>query len=68
MEDKLIYLEIDKLPAVSTLSDANINRNSEVFATLYGKLYNHYQSMLKPTVCHFLEEVDSDKIFCFDSS
>lgn len=68
LEDKLTYLGIDKLPAVSTLSDANINRNSEVFATLYGKLYNHYQTTLKPTVCHFLEEVDSDKIFCFDSS
>src|SRR5690606_12409862 len=36
LEEKLIYLGIDKLPAVSTLSDANINRNSEVFASITG--------------------------------
>jgi hypothetical protein len=34
LEDKLMYLSIDKLPPVSTLSDANINRNSEVFASI----------------------------------
>lgn len=68
LDNKLSYLGIDKLPAVSTLSDANINRCSEVFATLYGKLYHHYSSTLTPTVCHFLEDLDSDKIFAFDSS
>ena len=68
LEDKLCYLGIDKLPAVSTLSDANINRSSQVFSTLYGKLYDHYRSVLKPTECHFLECLDSEKIFCFDSS
>ena len=31
LEDRLTYLGIDKLPAVSTLSDANINRDSTVF-------------------------------------
>ena len=31
LEDKLTYLGIKDLPAVSTLSDANINRNSDVF-------------------------------------
>ncbi|MEL6560859.1 MAG: DUF4372 domain-containing protein [Bacteroidota bacterium] len=54
LDNKLSYLGIDKLPAVSTLSDANINRCSDVFATLYGKLYNQYRSTLKPTMCHFL--------------
>ena len=68
LEDKLIYLGIDRLPAVSTLSDANINRNSDVFATLYQKLYHHYRETLKPSLCHFKEQLDSDKIFCFDSS
>ncbi|MEO0686221.1 MAG: IS4 family transposase, partial [Cyanobacteria bacterium J06649_11] len=68
LDNKLSYLGIDKLPAVSTLSDANINRCSDVFATLYGKLYNQYRSTLKPTMCHFLEDLDSDKIFAFDSS
>ncbi len=28
---KLLYIGIDKLPPPSTLSDTNINRNSEVF-------------------------------------
>lgn len=68
LEDKLTYLGIDRLPAVSTLSDANINRGSDVFATLYQKLYEHYKETLKPSLCHFKDQIDSDKIFCFDSS
>ena len=68
LEDKLTYLGINELPAVSTLSDANINRSSEVFATLYQKLYEHYRKDLKPSLCHFMEGLDSDKVFCFDSS
>ena len=40
LEDKLTYLCIDKLPAVSTLSDANINRHREVFASIYRQLFN----------------------------
>ena len=69
LEDKLTYLGINELPAVSTLSDANINRNSEVFATLYQKLNEYYKETLKPSsVFRFKEELDSDKIFCFDSS
>jgi len=68
LEDKLTYLGISQLPAVSTLSDANINRCSAVFATLYQKLYAHYQEQLKPSLCHFKEKLDSDQIFCFDSS
>lgn len=68
LEDKLSYLGINQLPAVSTLSDANINRRSDVFATIYQKLYNHYQDQLKPTLCHFTDVLDIDKVFCFDSS
>ena len=68
LEDKLTYLGIKELPAVSTLSDANINRNSKVFATIYQKLHEYYKETLKPSLCHFKEELDSDKIFCFDSS
>ncbi|MEM9341149.1 MAG: hypothetical protein AAGA66_20620, partial [Bacteroidota bacterium] len=68
MENKLTYLGIRKLPAVSTLSDANINRNSEVFSALYKKLYAYYSATLKPTLCHFTEQLDEAKIFCFDSS
>ena len=68
LEDKLTYLGINELPAVSTLSDANINGNSKVFATIYQKLYEYYKETLKPSFCHFKEGLDSDKIFCFDSS
>ena len=68
LEDKLTYLGINELPAVSTLSDANINRNSKVFATIYQKLHEYYKETLKPSVCHFKEELNSDKLFCFDSS
>lgn len=69
LEDKLTYLGIDKLPAVSTLSDANINRNSEVFASIYRKLYEHYKDVLKPVHCSFIEdEFDKGKVTIFDSS
>lgn len=37
-----MYLEIDKLPAESRLSDANINRNSDVFGKIYFRLYDYY--------------------------
>lgn len=68
LEDKLTYLGIKELPAVSTLSDANINRNSEVFATLYQKLSSHYREQLTPTLCHFKDALNLGKIFYFDSS
>ena len=69
LEDKLTYLGIDKLPAVSTLSDANINRSSEVFASIYHQLYQHYRDVLKPVQCSFLEdEIDTSKVALFDSS
>lgn len=42
-EDRLTYLGIDKLPAVSTLSDANINRSSSVFESIYQQLLEHYK-------------------------
>ena len=46
LEGKLCYLGIDKLPATSTLSDANINRCSDVFASIYHNLYKHYSPYL----------------------
>ena len=69
LEDKLTYVGIDKLPAVSTLSDANINRSSEVFASIYQQLYQHYEDALNPVQCSLLEdEIDSSKVAIFDSS
>jgi hypothetical protein len=69
LEDKLMYLGIDKLPPVSTLSDANINRNSEVFASIYQKLALHYLKHISPVHGGFFEEkFDMDKVFVIDSS
>ncbi|WOK07216.1 IS4 family transposase [Imperialibacter roseus] len=69
LEDKLTYLGIDRLPAVSTLSDANINRCSDVFATIYQRLYHYYQDRLKPVHCGLLlDEIDVEKVAIFDSS
>jgi hypothetical protein len=42
LEDRLTYLGIDKFPAVSTLSDANINRDNRVFELVYQQLPDHY--------------------------
>lgn len=50
LEGKLGYLGINDLPAVSTLSDANCNRKSEVFQNLYYLLLDHYKSELKSVV------------------
>ncbi|MEJ6505610.1 MAG: IS4 family transposase [Crocinitomicaceae bacterium] len=68
LENKLSYLGITQLPAVSTLSDANINRSSEVFACLYGKLYEYYKDKLSPFPCSFEDKLDIKKVFCFDST
>ena len=46
LNNKLLYIGIDKLPPPSTLSDVNIKRNSDVFAALYRLLYNHYKEYL----------------------
>lgn len=69
LEDRLTYLGVDKLPAVSTLSDANINRNSDVFASIYRQLCEHYKEILKPVECTFLaDKVDTGKVVIFDST
>jgi len=43
LERKLTYLGIYKLPASSTLSDANCKRPNEVFGYIYYLLLAHYQ-------------------------
>ena len=70
LEDKLTYVGIDRLPATSTLSDANIKRDSEVFATLYNLLYAHYRDKLAPGECCLMLETDlkDKKIDIIDSS
>lgn len=69
LEDRLTYLGIEKLPAVSTLSDANINRDSAVFESVYKHLLDHYKQELRPVESCFLDkQVDTGKIMTVDSS
>jgi hypothetical protein len=52
------------------LSNANINRSSDVFGSIYHSLYNHYNSYLSDSyIKMFIEdEVDPSKVELFDSS
>jgi len=70
LENKLCYLGIHKLPACSTLSDANINRSSDVFGSLYHGLCEYYKPYLsKGYITMFIGgEVDPSKVKVFDSS
>jgi hypothetical protein len=70
LEGKLSYIGIKRLPASSTLSDANINRGSEVFAHLYKALYEHYHHYLSDSyIKMFINgEVDPKKVRVFDGS
>lgn len=69
LEDKLTYLGITTLPAVSTLSDANANRNSKVFESIYHRLYAYYKDVLDVTQCSFMQDaIDMAKVYIFDSS
>ncbi len=70
LENKLMYLGVDKFPAVSTLSDANINRSSDVFGKIYFLLYQHYQKILSDSFTNFFiqKEVDASKVVLFDAT
>jgi hypothetical protein len=68
LSHRLSYLGINALPATSTLSDANSNRKSEVFATLYAKLYEHYKELLTPTHGGSMEERITARVHVFDST
>ena len=70
LEGKLNYVGIDKLPATSTLSDANCNRSSEVFQHLYYSLFDYYKAELQGGfACLPINgEAASDKIKRFDST
>ena len=67
---KLNHLNLCKVPARSTLSDGNRNRDSKVFETLYLSLYQKYKSIisdsrLSPTIAERLYVLDSTTISLF---
>lgn len=70
LEGKLTYIGINQLPATSTLSDANCNRNSEVFEDLYYRLLDYYRSELQGGfICLPINgEASCSKILRFDST
>ncbi len=70
LDGKLSYLGIKELPASSTLSDANRNRNSKVFEDLYYALLKHYEKDLlgKSLTLPINGEADCSKIKRFDST
>lgn len=70
LENKLMYLGINKLPATSTLSDANINRCSDVFGKIYLLLYHYYKHDLSDSFAQFFtqKEVDASKVILFDAT
>lgn len=70
LDNKLSYLGITHLPAVSTLSDANINRSSDVFAEIYRLLYDHYSSVLSDSYIKLFinNEIDPKAVRIFDAT
>ena len=70
LENKLTYVGINELPAKSTLSDANIHRQSVVFEKLYYALLEHYKSDLSSIFMHgdINGEAPCTKLKRFDST
>jgi hypothetical protein len=70
LEGKLSYLGIYSLPPTSTLSDANRNRNSEVFGHLYYYLFEYYAKDLSNSYLQLPVngEVNPEQVKLFDST
>jgi len=70
LDGKLSHLGIQHLPASSTLSDANCNRNSEVFEKIYYALFDYYKEEIVGgfPVLDINGEVEGSKIKRFDST
>lgn len=69
-EGKINHLGLTKFPKRSTLSDANKNRSSEVFASIYQSIYKRYRHFLsdsytKKLPVEDLKIVDSSTISLF---
>jgi hypothetical protein len=67
---KLSYLGIYKLPASSTLSDANRKRPNEVYGYIYYLLLGHYRAEISDTYLSLPinGEVSPDRVKLMDSS
>lgn len=65
---KLIPFGMKKLPARSTLSDANRRRDHNIFAILYLKLFIYYKTTLGSNWLDIGGEVDPRRVEVFDST
>ena len=70
MGDRLVHCGIFSIPKRSSISDANANRDSLVFGSIYIQLYNHYKKYLSDSfLCMPINgEVSPDKVEIFDST
>lgn len=64
----LIPFGMKKLPAKSTLSDANRKRDHKVFALLYSMLFTYYKRVLQGNWLDIGGEVDPSRVEVFDST
>ena len=64
-DGKLNHLNLQRVPARSTLSDGNAKRCSEVFGTLYQSLYQKYKHIISDS---FLKTAIASKLYILDSS
>ncbi len=62
---KLLHIGMDYSPRRSTLSDANRNRSSSVFQSIYMKLYQNYSGFLSDSR---LSKIDLKRLFIVDST
>lgn len=62
---KLNHLNLERVPARSTLSDGNKKRSAEVFGTLYQGLYQKYKHIISDST---LKTAIASKLYILDSS
>ena len=65
---KLVPFGMRRLPARSTLSDANRKRDNKVFAVLYSKLFLYYKTTLQGNWLDIGGEVGPGRVEVFDST
>ena len=65
---KLVPFGMRRLPARSTLSDANRKRDNKVFALLYSKLFQYYKTTLQGNWLDIGGEVGPGRVEVFDST
>ena len=68
--DNLAHCGISVIPARSSISDANRDREADVFASYYSMLYEHYKPILSDSYLKMPinGEIEPSKVFIIDST